>query len=156
MSQHVEVACNGRRNSRILDDTFEAFIGAMSIEFANNDKGISRGKLREVRKPKHTAYEICTKFITNTMERAIDFTELIRRDDNYKDQLMRYFQKKFNGEYPKYYQDEPDPKDKQSGIRRFKMYVCHVEGHRIGYGVARSKKEAEQKAANSTIAFRSM
>lgn len=153
MSQHVEVACNGRRNSRILEDTFEAFIGAMSIEFINNDGRFSREESysREVLKSTKTAYDICTLFINNTMEQAIDFTELIRKDDNYKDQLMRYFQKKFNGEYPKYYQDESDPKDKQSGTRRFKMYVCHIEGHKIGEGIARSKKEAEQKAAKNAL-----
>ena len=139
MSQHVEIVCNGRKNSRILEDTFEAFIGAMMIDFGTDNN--ARG------------YELCSKFIIKVIEEAIDITELILKDDNYKDQLMRYFQKEFNGKFPKYYQDSISTITNDNGTttKRFHMYVQDVNGNKIGTGQARSKKEAEQRAAKNAL-----
>lgn len=140
MSQHVEINCNGRKNSRILEDTFEAFIGAMFLDLGceNNSFG----------------YDLCSKFIINVIENAIDITELILFDDNYKDQLMRYCQKMFDGYFPKYIQQTIQPIKNENDdvvIKRFKMNVIDHNGSVIGSGVARSKKEAEQKAAKNAL-----
>ena len=48
------------------------------------------------------AYEIVSKFLIYVIENNIDITELILRDDNFKDQLMRYFQKEFDGKYRRF------------------------------------------------------
>jgi len=139
MSQHVEVNCNGRKNSRILEDTFEAFIGAMFLDLGceNNSFG----------------YDLCSKFIINVIENAIDITELILHDDNYKDQLMRYCQKMFNGYFPKYINEPIQPIENNNGTvtKRFKMNVIDHNDTIIGSGIARSKKEAEQKAAKDAL-----
>ena len=139
MSHHVEVNCNGRKNSRILEDTFESFIGSMW-----KDLGIHNNSL---------GYDICSKFIVNVIENAIDITELILHDDNYKDQLMRYCQKKFSGYFPKYIQQNINNIENENGtvIKRFKMGVLDHNGIIIGNGIARSKKEAEQKAAKDAL-----
>ena len=139
MSQHVEVNCNGRRNARILEDTFEAIIGAMFLDLGCENNSIG--------------YEICSKFIINVIENAVDITELILHDDNYKDQLMRYCQKNFNGYFPKYVQQEINPIENDNGtvIKRFKMSVLDHNKEIIGNGIARSKKEAEQKAAKDAL-----
>ena len=136
MSQHVELICNGRKNARILEDTFEAFIGALL-----NDNADSCG------------YLLCYEFITKLIEDNIDLTELILKDDNYKDQLMRYFQKIFNGKFPKYYQECITSTINDNGTinKKFHMYVLDPAGHKIGTGVARSKKDAEQKAAKDAL-----
>ena len=139
MSHHVEIICNGRKNLRILEDTFEAFVGAMMIDFSGDDDS--------------TAYGICSRFIIKVIEEAIDITELILKDDNYKDQLMRYFQKTFNGKFPKYYQDTVLNviNDNGTTTKRFQMYVMDINGNKIGTGTARSKKEAEQRAAKDAL-----
>lgn len=139
VSKHIEIICNGRRNSRILEDCFEAFIGAMMNEFGATNEA--------------EGFNICNTFIINIIEQKIDITELIINDDNYKDQLMRYYQKMYNGKFPKYEQKEVIMVTNDNGIqsRKFHMFVRDIEERIIGEGIARSKKEAEQIAAKAAL-----
>jgi len=141
LSKHIEIVCNGRKNSRILEDCFEAFIGAMMTDLGckNETEGFS----------------ICSTFIINLIEKKIDITELIINDDNYKDQLMRYYQKMFNGKFPKYEQKTIVLSTNDNGIvnKKFHMFVCDTNNNVIGEGIAKSKKEAEQKAAKAALMF---
>lgn len=140
MSKHVELMNNGRKSARILEDTFEAFIGAMMIDFST--------KVDE-----SYAYKICSKFIITVIETYIDLIDVIRKDDNYKDQLMRYFQKKFNGQFPKYelYDVKTIQNPNGTSTRKFTMIVRNTSGIKIGIGTARSKKEAQQMAAKKAL-----
>ena len=70
---------DGRNNKNILEDTFEAFIGALYLD--TND------------------ILFVKEFLINIYEKYIDFTDIIINDTNYKDQLLRYFQKNFK-QYP--------------------------------------------------------
>jgi ribonuclease III len=138
MSEHVEKACNGRNNSRILEDAFEGFVGSMAEDFGIEES--CRG------------YMICNRFVISCIENSIDMMELIIKDDNYKDQLMRYFQRMFDGKLPKYNEDKSHDNDPPTtGGRIFYMYVTDVEGKNIGSGWAKSKKEAEQRAAKQAL-----
>jgi ribonuclease-3 len=139
VSKHIEIICNGRKNARILEDCFEAFIGAMMTDFGskNESEGFTK----------------CTQFIINLIEQKIDITELIINDDNFKDQLMRYYQKKYNGKFPKYEQKTIIQQINDNGIvnKKFHMFVRDNDNNIIGDGIARSKKEAEQKAAKAAL-----
>ena len=139
ISKHVEIICNGRKNARILEDCFEAFIGAMMNDFGKDNE--------------EEGFRICNEFIVNIIERNVDLTELIMNDDNYKDQLMRYYQKQFNGKFPIYEQKTIITTIGDNGIanKKFHMFVRDVENNIIGEGIARSKKEAEQKAAKAAL-----
>lgn len=138
MSHHVEHECNGRNNPRILEDTFEAFIGAMYNEFDKNGKN-------------YCGFPYCYKFFITLIESGgIDIPKLIMNDDNYKDRLMRYYQKEFNGKFPLYY-DSPD--ENIGNKKFFTMCVNDINGKLVGTGTARSKKEAEQKAAKQALEF---
>ena len=139
ISKHIEIICNGRKNSRILEDSFEAFIGAMMNDF---------GHKNEI-----DGYNMCNQFIINMIESKIDITELIINDDNYKDQLMRYYQKTFNGKFPIYEQKNIIINVNDNGIstKRFHMIVRDTNEEVIGDGIAHSKKEAEQKAAKEAL-----
>ena len=139
ISKHIEIICNGRKNARILEDSFEAFIGAMMEDF---------GSSNEIE-----GFTICNNFIINLMEQKIDITELIINDDNFKDQLMRFYQKKFNGKFPKYEQKTIITSMGDNGItnKKFHMFVRDNDNNIIGDGIARSKKEAEQKAAKAAL-----
>ena len=96
MSKYVELECNGRNNARILEDVFEALIGAMYVEFSRKNKGCGY----------NTVYD----FIVNIIENKIDMVDLVKIDNNFKDQLMRYYQKQFNGKYPIYFEDTKNQK----------------------------------------------
>lgn len=139
ISKHIEIICNGRKNARILEDCFEAFIGAMMTDFGEKNEA--------------DGFHICSTFIINIIQQKIDITELIMNDDNYKDQLMRYYQKMFNGTFPKYEQKTIITSINDNGIsnKKFHMIVRDNDNTVIGEGIARSKKEAEQKAAKAGL-----
>jgi ribonuclease-3 len=139
ISKHIEIICNGRKNLRILEDSFEAFIGAMMSDFGSTNE--------------MEGFNVCNTFIINIIEQKIDLTELIINDDNFKDQLMRYYQKNFNGKFPIYEQEDVITNVNENGItnKKFQMFVRDNDNNIIGKGVARSKKEAEQKAAKAAL-----
>mgnify|MGYP001413158733 CR=1 FL=1 len=141
ISKHVEIICCGRDNAKILEDSFEAFIGAMMIDFG--------------RKGEDYGFKIIHKFLISLIENKVDITSLIINDDNYKDQLMRYFQKRYNGKYPIYEQTSIENITNNNGIvnKRFNMCVRDDNNNIIGEGSAKSKKEAEQKAAKNALMY---
>ena len=73
---NLENKKQGRNNEKTLEDVFEAFIGAI-IE----DHDISTG------------YYYSYYFIKGVMEQFVDFTDLILKNDNYKDSILKYFAK---------------------------------------------------------------
>ena len=139
ISKHVEIISQGRKNARILEDCFESFIGAMMEDFGKENYG--------------DGINIIYKFLINVIEDNIDIASLILVQDNYKDQLMRYFQKQFDGKFPIYEQLDIENIVNNKGIsyRKFTMCVRDTNGKIIGKGDAKSKKEAEQKAAQSAL-----
>jgi ribonuclease-3 len=140
LSKHIEIVCNGRRNHEILEDAFEAFLGAIMIDLGRGD--YKRG------------FDLCYRFIITIFERYLDITQLILHNDNYKDQLMRYFQRTFRGKLPRYEMKRViNVKNEETGIvtRRFHMVVYNLEGVQIGSGIDKSKREAEQKAAKEGL-----
>lgn len=80
ISKQIEDSPQGRLNDNILEDVFEAFIGAIMLDHS---------------------YEEAKEFIISVIEHHVDFTDILLNDTNYKDQLSRYFQKNFK-EYPVY------------------------------------------------------
>lgn len=132
ISRHVEEVCNGRQNLSILGDMFEAWLGAL---FEHDDDGNGRGDI-SVR-----------RFITNIIERHVNFMELITEDTNYKDQLLRYFQAHYH-QQPRYKEVEVVglPHD-----RIFTMGVLDISGNVIAKATARNKKIAEQEASRQAL-----
>jgi ribonuclease III len=139
ISKHVEIISQGRKNARILEDCFEAFLGAMMEDFGKDNYG--------------DGINIIYPFLINVIQDNIDISSLILVQDNYKDQLMRYFQKEFDGKFPLYEQlsIENEVNDKGITYRKFTMCVRDLNQNIIGKGHAKSKKEAEQKAAQDAL-----
>lgn len=114
----------GRTNIKILEDVFEAFVGAMFL-----DLGL----------------DACKKFVIHVIEHNINFYEILI-DDNYKDILLRYTQK-YNMSLPEYsliLQNGPPHK------RLFTVQVI-IDGQALGVGYGSSKKIAEQHSAKLTL-----
>lgn len=77
VSTHIERITkngSGRNNPRFLEDSFEAFVGALYKD--QNEKG----------------FLICQKFIHGILECYINLKELIEVNDNFKDSLLRFYQ----------------------------------------------------------------
>lgn len=169
ISNHVEDRCDGRNNRRIMEDAFESFIGAMYLYFNKHSESKYNkivSKIRELKKfkvPKEKineivsmldifsehsyGYTVCSKFIKRILEERIDWCDLIRVDNNFKDQILKYFQQQFKIT-PQYTfeSDEGPPHDKL-----FTMSVSNEKGKTIGIGKAKTKKEAEQIASKNAL-----
>lgn len=61
----------GRHTPSYYENAFEAFIGAMMLDLG---------------------YNITSLFVKGVIERIIDFSDLITRNDNFKDSVQRFFQ----------------------------------------------------------------
>jgi len=131
ISRHVEEVCNGRNNLRMLGSMLEAWMGALYFHEGKGGKG----------------FEICQKWFIQIVERYIDFTELITDDNNFKDQLLRYFQGHWH-QPPKYKEVEVvgPPHD-----RIFTMGVLDIHGNVLAKYTARNKKVAEQEASRLAL-----
>lgn len=120
ISNHIEEKCSGRNNSNILEDIFEAFIGAIYLD--NN-------------------YEVVENFLIKVIEKHADFTEILLKDNNYKDQISRYMQQNFKL-YPKY-ETTKVGEIFQSKILKEDNIITVAEGS--------SKKKAEQEVSKKAL-----
>lgn len=113
-------------NKRMLEDAFEAFIGAMFI-----DQGI----------------ECCKRFVLNAINIIDDLGDLTI-DTNYKDILLKHVQSNHIGELQYITVDTIGPPHQ----RLYRMQV-EINNKVYGIGCASSKKEAEQHASRETLAI---
>ena len=111
-------------NARILEDVYEALIGAIFL-----DLGIF----------------YANEFIMTQLETHIHEDDILT-DTNYKDMLMRYTQTK-GIELPLYVINN------EHGPNHNKQFVVNVllNGNVLGEGVAKNKKQAEQNAAKNAL-----
>ena len=123
ISKHIEDNCDGRNNKNILEDVFEAFIGAVYLD---ND------------------YETVKKILLIIIEKYIDFTDIIVKNNNYKEQIIKYLQHNYK-ENPifKVSMDEND-ENNYNCIMVFKDEI-------ISKGIGKSKKKAEQDSARNGL-----
>ena len=142
ISKHVEIIRNGRKNPKLLEDAFEAFIASTFEEF-NEQESVG------------FAYQKVNDFIINLLHKFIDWTEIIYEEDNYKDILMKFFQKRFDGVFPKY--DKVKEENNINSIgqtnRKFTVHIKDPSNNIIGKGEAKTIKEAQQNAAKNALEY---
>lgn len=127
ISKLIEHKGGRYQNVSILEDVFEAFIGALHME---------------------AGYDICKQFIINIIEIEVDFAELLYIEDNYKDMLLQLYHKK-KWDDPKYVSLTTSGTDNR---KEFTMCVKDNSGENIGIGTGASKKKGEQEAARRALA----
>jgi len=145
MSRHVEDKCNGRTSLKLLEDCFEAFIGAMFLDFNE----VIADDLMFEKFNSGVGFQVCETFLVNLIEERVDFSELLLKDTNYKDQLLRYFQQK-EKYHPKYKEISVD------GLGQDRVYTIGVldsDGNVIVEGLGSSKKKAEQNASHRALIY---
>lgn len=128
LSKQIEES-DGRSSMNILEDALEAFIGAIYIDF-----GVDGDR-------------IVTKWILSVIENNIDFADLIRNNNNYKDSLCKYFQQNHNY-IPKFFESKVETRKNQ---KTYTICVKDENGAVISVGHGPSKKEAENDAAKNAL-----
>jgi ribonuclease-3 len=121
ISKHIEEN-NGRNSSKLLEDAFEAFIGALYLDLG---------------------FEICKEFLTIILETEIDYAGILYQDTNYKNQLLIFYHKNkwSNPIYLEIKSEGPINK------RLFTMGVKNFNNEIITEATDISKQKAEQKCA---------
>jgi ribonuclease III len=130
ISKHIEENCSGRNNLNILEDVYEAFLGAIFLDTNNLD--------------------FVKQFIIQTIERYVDFSETIQTDTNYKDQILKYVQHNYlvNPTYK-------TNKDESDNTFESKIYRSseEIEDIYITTGKGSTKKKAEQDASKNALIY---
>jgi dsRNA-specific ribonuclease len=93
LSKHAE-SKQIRTNLKKLGCLFEAFVGAIQLDFdkiqVNDEHGWFKNLFRS-----GPGYQMAQVFIENVFEKHVDWIELIQNDDNYKNILQVKIQKEF-------------------------------------------------------------
>jgi ribonuclease-3 len=128
-----------RHKENILEDSFEAFLGAIYTDFGR------RGQ----------AYEICKDLVFALMQRYLNMSQIIRRNDNYKKQLLEYYH--FNFKKPDGTGYDPEwvclSTYGPTNNRIFKGAVKNIDGHIIATGEGRQKNIAFQMASKEALKY---
>lgn len=122
---------HSRDDLRILEDSFEAFIGCLS-QTTNKKYGTL----------------VVTDFVFRLLEHIIDIPSFLNTDENYKDLLMQYYHKSHNGSFPTYSEQGVEESVQDGQTKRMtRMAVHDPNGAILKTALGISKKEAEQNAA---------
>jgi ribonuclease III len=119
---------NGRRNSNVLEDTFEAFVGAIYLTFGD--------------------YAVARQWITGVLERNINFAELIQSNNHFKDSFIKHYQQ-LHGVVPRFL--EVNVQDRGHCGKEYTYCLKDPSNNTIGLGKGATKKEAENVAARCAM-----
>jgi ribonuclease-3 len=123
---------NGRSNIKLLEDTFEAFLGALFLDFGD------------------CGFIVTKRFIINLLESYIDFSDLVLENSNYKGIFLKYYQQIHN-DSPKFY--ELRVTTTKHGGKEYHMSIKNKNGHVISTGKGYNKKAAEADAAYNALKY---
>ncbi len=124
MSENMD-GSDGRSNQTILADAFEAIVGALYLDLG---------------------FGAARRFVCGVLDRCVSLEEAAADKSNHKSRLLEYVQA-LGLEQPSY---EVVSEEGPSHDRQFTVAAV-VEGERLGEGTDRSKKAAEQKAAQEAL-----
>ena len=179
MSRHVEERCNGRQSVKVLEDTFEAFLGAMYLDFSDNysyDWIINYIEALEKRmrllEDNLRKYENVDEFIFKDLKRelmrcfmygpgySVTQTFIINVIENNIDfgELI-LSNRNFKDQLLRYFQHNYHitPKyqlisqEGQGHEKIFRMCVLDKDGEVLTIGEGRTKKKAEQYASKLAL-----
>jgi len=118
-----------------LEDVFESFIGAIYLDFGGRQGN---------------GFAVASGFIIRVIEKFLNLSQIIYRDDNYKDLLLQYYHKTFDGRHPCY--KTLSIKDRYN--RR--MYTCgvlNIDDIVIVQASDPKKVRAEQLASREALKY---
>jgi len=133
ISKQIEAA-NGRQNKKILEDMFEAFVGAMYSDFSSHCDN---------------AMKLCEIWLIGLMETNIDFSQLVLSNANYKDIFIKKCQHTFNY-IPRFYEVNNDG---NANGRRYDMCIKDQNMVVLSTGSGPTKRVAENNAAFNALQY---
>ena len=147
LSKQVEDA-HGRNNYKIMEDIFEAFLGALYLDFQTKQDDVLLPNNLQV-PSQGTGYFIVQKWIIYIIENYIDFSDLIVSKTNFKDLLVSHMQHHLNDQ-PKFFEINITTKD---NTKVFTYCVKDKNNTVVGTAKGNTKKEAENNAALSALNY---
>jgi ribonuclease-3 len=121
---------NGDVNDKLLEDAFEAFLGAIFLDLG---------------------FKFANEFVVKLIEKHVDLDKLLE-DDNYKDVVMRLTQLK-GIELPEYKViSQEGPPHRRIFTVQIIIKIDQII-HKMGIGKGSNKKDAEQEAAFNTLSM---
>jgi ribonuclease-3 len=148
LSKQIEDG-QGRANYKIMEDIFEAFLGALYMDFQDDD-AVMLPPTMKMQALSGAGFYVAEQFIVAVIEKYVDFAELICARANYKDMLVRHMQHAHQ-DAPRFY--EVDVKSKGNHLREFTYCVKDRSGAVLGTAKGASKKEAENLAARKALEY---
>ena len=148
ISKQVEET-GGRNNFKIMEDIFEAFIGALFLDFQTEGDKVQLPNTIKISALTGAGYFIVESFIIYIIENYIDFCELIRIKNNYKDMLVSYMMHNLQ-DAPKFYEVKVLMKD---NVRIFTYCIKDRNNAIIATSTGSNKKEAENNAAKEALLY---
>jgi ribonuclease-3 len=121
---------NGRDNYKIMEDIFEAFIGALFMD--SND------------------INIVEKWIINIIEKYVDFVQLIIKNTNYKDALISYMQNRYQ-DMPRFLESNVSHNNMSQKV--FTYIVKDRNNNILGSSTGSNKKDAENTCALEALKY---
>jgi ribonuclease-3 len=148
ISKQVEES-GGRNNFKIMEDIFEAFIGALFLDFQTESDKVQLPNTIKIAPFTGAGYFIVESFIIYIIENYIDFCELIRIKNNYKDMLVSYMMHNLQ-DIPKFYEVKILMKD---NVRIFTYCIKDRNNAIIATSTGSNKKEAENNTAKEALIY---
>jgi ribonuclease-3 len=139
LSDYEEDFKMARQNDAFLEDSYEAFVGALAMDCETQRE---RDELTHL-------------FVVASLEKYVDMVRVFAVDDNFKDIYMRYCQRQFDGRTPTYRADDSKVVIETNAvgdeITIFHSAVYDPNRMMRGEGRGRSKRDAEQNAARAAL-----
>jgi ribonuclease-3 len=148
ISKQVEEA-NGRNNYKIMEDIFEAFIGAIYIDFQTTADQVTLPSKINLEPLTGAGYFIAEQWIIYIIENYLDISELILQKTNYKDMLINYMNQTFQFA-PKFLELDISTKD---SVKIFKYCIKDRTGTIIATAEGNSKKDAENNVSKEALIY---
>jgi dsRNA-specific ribonuclease len=136
IARNIELIGGRENNLSVIEDIFEAFMGALFLDSNKN-------------------YSMCYNFVVRLLEEVVDISTMIHVETNFKDLLLQYYHQ----------MRWPDPEyglvsTRDEGNKKyFTMCVRGIVTNRhgenewipIGEGTGTSKRKGEQEAAKTAL-----
>ena len=127
IARNMELTGGRLNNYKVLEDLFEAFIGALATEIS---------------------IDKCIEFVVNIIEKEADIADMICYENNYKGKLMKECHKEKWEDIEYIEIDNEDNEDKKFRVKA----MCGPDDSKyVGYGKGKSKRDAQQKAAKEIL-----
>ena len=154
--QVEEMTIAGRDNDRILEDVMEAFICALFLDqnatgYVSEilQKSIPAKKIKRDLRLIGPGWVIVNSFVENLLELVVDFEELLAKEENYKEQILQYYQKEFHIT-PEYISISVEGPPHQ---RIFTEGIIDKDGNIVGKGIGKKKADAQQQASLEALKY---